>query len=162
MKRAPDDLRRLGLLALALFAVLAAQLALHYRDRLAHALPALKPVLERLCQPPQCRIGPPRQIDAIAIDSSSFNRMRSDAYRLTVSLTNQSLSPVAMPALELTITDIQDQPVVRRVLEPADFGPGTPAVLGPQSDWTTSLVISLGPAASAYRIAGYRLLAFYP
>ena len=56
----------------------------------------------------------------IVIDSSGFNRLRSDTYRLNVTLRNQSPNDVAMPALELTLTDAQDLPVLRRVLQPAE------------------------------------------
>ncbi|MFD0667745.1 DUF3426 domain-containing protein [Ramlibacter sp. MAHUQ-53] len=160
--RRPVVRAALGLLALALLAVLSAQLALHHRDRLANAFPVLKPALELLCQPPQCRIGPPRQIDAVAIDGSSFSRLRPDAYRLTVTLSNPSSAAVALPALELTLTDTQDQPVLRRVLQPADLGPEAPAVLAASTEWTATLTLAVAPGPATARIAGYRLLAFYP
>ncbi|MEZ0307176.1 MAG: DUF3426 domain-containing protein, partial [Ramlibacter sp.] len=108
----------LFILFLALGAVLLAQVALHDRDRLAAAEPALRPWLARLCEPLSCRIGPPRQIDAIAIESSSFNKLRGEAYRLNFTVKNQAPIEVAMPSLELTLTDAQDQPVLRRVLSP--------------------------------------------
>ena len=69
----------------------------------------------------RCSIGSPRQIEAIVIDSSSFSKLRSDAYRLAFTLKNQAAMEVAMPAVELTLTDAQDQPVLRRVLTPADM-----------------------------------------
>ncbi|AEG92085.1 zinc-ribbon and DUF3426 domain-containing protein [Ramlibacter tataouinensis] len=152
----------LGLLALTLAALLAAQVAVRQRDRLAAARPALRPVLEALCQPLQCRIGPPRRIESVVIDSSAFNRLRPDAYRLSVTLKNRAATEVAMPALELTLTDTRDQPVVRRVLPPSELGPSVPATLPAGGEWSTSLGVSVVASGSASRIAGYRLLAFYP
>ena len=149
------------LLALGLAALLAAQVAVHDRDRLAAQHPDWKPWLERLCEAAHCRLGPPHRIDAIVIDNSGFSRVRQDTYRLSVTLKNQSAQPVAVPAVELTLTDGQDQPVVRRVLTVRELG--APAdTLAPASDWSTSLTLAVAPPAGGNRIAGYRLLAFYP
>jgi predicted Zn finger-like uncharacterized protein len=144
---------------LALLLVL--QIAVHDRDRLFAAHPSLRPWLSAVCRPLDCTIRPPRQIDAISIDSSSFNKVRADSYRLNVTLKNQAAMEVAMPALELTLTDAQDQPVVRRVLMPAEMG-ANPGVVAPASEWSASLALAVAPSANGARIAGYRLLAFYP
>jgi predicted Zn finger-like uncharacterized protein len=150
----------LVLVLLALAGLLALQVALQERDRLASLQPGALPLLQRLCEPLGCRIGPPRRIDAIAIDSSGFTKLRPDTYRLTVTLKNQAPLPVAMPSLELTLTDSQDQPVMRRVLTPGEIG--APAeTIASSADWSTSVAIAVS-GAGAGRIAGYRLLAFYP
>jgi predicted Zn finger-like uncharacterized protein len=159
--RSPGMRAVLVLVFVVLAAVLAAQVAVHDRNRLAAAYPALRPSLLRLCEPFHCRVEPPRHIDTLAIESSSFNKLRGDAYRLNFTLKNQAATEVAMPALELTLTDGQDQPVIRRVLLPADFAAG-PAVIAAASDWSGSLALAVNANGSASRIAGYRLLAFYP
>ena len=59
--------------------------------------------------------------------------------------------------VELTLTDAQDQPVLRRVLLPADMGaPGT--CRGRRMEASVSVLVTTGGAC----VAGYRLLAFYP
>lgn len=151
----------LVLLILALAALLAAQVAWRDRDRLAASYPELRPALVRMCDAFACRIGPPRQIDAVAIETSSFNKLRADTYRLNVTLKNTAAMPVAMPALELTLTDAQDQPVVRRVLASGEFAPGVPSLPG-RADWSASLAVAVNTNAAGGRIAGYRVLAFYP
>jgi predicted Zn finger-like uncharacterized protein len=150
----------LVLASFALAAALLVQMAYHDRDRLALAEPGLRPALDLMCQALQCRIGPPRQIEAIVIENSGFNRVRNDTYRLAFTLRNTANVQVAVPAMELTITDAQDQPIARRVLMPAEFGAHND-VLSPVTDWSRSvgLVVTAPPPA---RIAGYRLLAFYP
>ena len=154
--------RVMALVALVVLgAVLALQVALHDRDRLAAADPGLRPWLVRLCEPLNCSVRPPRQIDAIAIDSSSFTKLRGDAYRLGVTLKNQASTQVAMPALELTLTDAQDQAVVRRVLMPAELGTH-PGVIAAGSEWSGSVALAVAANGAGARIAGYRLLAFYP
>jgi predicted Zn finger-like uncharacterized protein len=148
------------LLLLALGAALAAQVVWQDRDRYAAAYPELRPWLARVCDTLACRIGPPRQIEAVAIETSSFNKLRADTYRLNVTLKNQAPTPVAMPSLELTLTDSQDQAVLRRVLLPTDFAPGRAALAA--GDWSTSVALAVNASAAAGRVAGYRLLAFYP
>jgi predicted Zn finger-like uncharacterized protein len=147
--------------AVALTILLVLQIAMQDRDRVAAAAPALRPWLARLCVPLNCTIGPPRHIDAIAIDSSSFNKLRGDAYRLNVTLRNQAAVEVAMPALELTLTDGQDQPLVRRVLVPSELGPGAGAIAA-ASEWSGSLALAVAANGIGARVVGYRLLAFYP
>jgi predicted Zn finger-like uncharacterized protein len=159
--RRPAVRAGLALLVLALGLLLAGQYALHDRDRLATAQPALRPLIEALCQPLDCAVSSPRQIEAIAIDSSSFSKLRNDAYRLAFTLKNQAATEIEMPAIELTLTDSQDQPVLRRVLTPADMG-ASAGVLAPASEWSGTLAMSVAPGGGAGRIAGYRLLAFYP
>jgi predicted Zn finger-like uncharacterized protein len=159
--RRPGIRLALFVLLLALSFLLAAQIGVHDRDRLAASDPALRPWLARLCEPLGCKIAPPRQIDTIVIDSSSFNKLRGDAYRLNFTVKNQAPMPVAMPALELTLTDGQDQPVVRRVLMPAELG-ATADVIAPAAEWSGSIALAVAANGSGARIAGYRLLAFYP
>lgn len=153
--------RALLLLVMLLLAgLLALQYAVQERDKLAATQPALRPWLLLLCGPLRCEVGPPRQIDAIMIDSSSFNRLRNDAYRLSFSLRNQAPMQVEMPSIELTLTDSQDQPVVRSVLAPRDIGAAP--ILPAAGESTSSVAVSVAATGSGNRIAGYRLLAFYP
>jgi predicted Zn finger-like uncharacterized protein len=150
----------LALVALALAALLALQYAWQERDQLALSQPTLRPALERMCEALQCTLGPPRQIEAVSIESSGFNRVRDDTYRLAFTLRNAARVPVAVPAMELTITDAQDQPVARRVITPAELGArgGSIAAGG---EWSVATGIAVD-AGSGTRVAGYRLLAFYP
>ncbi|TFY96352.1 DUF3426 domain-containing protein [Ramlibacter humi] len=151
----------LVLLALVLAGLLAAQYAVHERDRLAATNPGLQPLLEQLCKPLGCRIGPPHRIDAILIDNSGFTRLRGDTYRLSFTLKNQAAQPVAMPALQLTLTDTSDQPVLQRVLLPRELGAPS-ETLAAAGEWSTSIAVAVNAAAGGGRIAGYKLLAFYP
>lgn len=151
----------LSLLALALAGLLGLQVAVQERDRLAAAEPALRPWLARACDPLGCRIAPPRRIEVIAIDGSTFNRLRPDVYRLQVTLKNQSGAQVAMPAIELTLTDGEEQPVVRRVLMPGELGAARLA-LAARAEWSGTAAFALQDPSLASRVAGYRVLAFYP
>lgn len=151
----------LVLALLLLAAALAGQVAFQNRDRLAVEQPALRPVLASACDVLQCTLQPPRHIDTLAIESSSFNKLRGDAFRLNFTVRNNAPMEVAVPAMELTLTDSQDQPVLRRVLLPGEIGAGS--VIAGGADWTASVALAVnGNGAQSSRIAGYRLLAFYP
>lgn len=151
----------LGVLALLLAGLLAAQVLVQERNRLVLLEPATRPAVLALCRLAGCEVGPLRQIESIVIDSSSFGRLRSDAYRLSFGLRNQAPIDIAMPAIELSLTDTQDQALIRRVILPAEYGAPGP-VLAAGADWSGTLAMNIRAGATTERIAGYRLLAFYP
>lgn len=150
----------LVLAVVALLLALALQVAVQRRDTIAAQYPPARPWLETLCQPLHCTLQAPRHIAAVVIDSSSFIKARNDAsaYQLRMSLKNTAQMTVATPALELTLTDAQDQVVLRRVLLPEELA--APAELAPGLVWGGAL--SLQVIQGAAQVAGYRLLAFYP
>jgi hypothetical protein len=64
--------------------------------------------------------------------------------------------------LELTLTNLQDQAVLKRVLVAADFGDRSGVMAaGAELPVNLPLTIKLG-AGAAEKISGYRLLSFYP
>lgn len=156
--------RWLGSIALAgLCAVLAALLAgqglWQQRDLLAATAPALRPLLQAGCELLACSLSPLRAIEAIAIDSSAFTSVRPGVYLLKVTLKNTGLLELATPALELTLTDSQDQPVLRRVLLAAELGKPS---LAAAAELAASLPMVVQAGELSENIAGYKLLAFYP
>jgi predicted Zn finger-like uncharacterized protein len=165
----------LGLVSFLLLGVLLLQIGLFQRNTLSVSQPWLKPGLYTLCNYLGCEIRPPQQIEAIVIESSSFNKLAADVYRLKVVIRNSGPIALALPSLELTLTDTQDQAQLRRVLAPVEFG-ATGPTLGAGAEVSGVLVIKISnpapeaassPAAPAarsgpLRIAGYRVLAFYP
>ena len=174
--RQPKTRLSLMIAAVLLLAALLFQVAVHERDRLVAGYPALASALRALCAPLGCEIQPMQRIEAVVIDSSSFNKLGPDAYRLGFSLKNSLGMPVAMPSLELTLTDSQDRPLVRRVLRPAELGARSLTLAaGDEFSGVLTLRADSGaapapapsasaPAAAAetLRVVGYRLLAFYP
>lgn len=148
----------LVLVLLVLVVGMLLQVAVQERDRIAATDPRARPWLLKLCEPLQCEVAPQRQIADVVIDSSSFNKARGDSYQLALTMKSKADIPLAMPAVELTLTDAQDQPVLRRVLLPNDMA--APAELPARGEWSTSVsvIVTTGGA----RVAGYRLLAFYP
>lgn len=143
---------------LGLLALLAAQVAVHERNRLAAMEPRLRPALLALCEPLECTLAPQRQISDVVIDSSSFNKARGDSYVLAITMKSRATLALEMPAVELTLTDAQDQPVLRRVLLPSEMS--APQELPAGGEWNASMSVLVTTGGA--RVAGYRLLAFYP
>jgi len=150
----------LGVLSVVLCVALLLQWVLFERDRIAALRPDLRPALEALCEPLGCRIEPLRLVQALSIDSTTLARRGNGRYALEVVLRNASLFELATPALELSLTDVRDQLLVRRVILPAELA-GAPATV-PANDTLTLRVDVLidGPVGDA--LAGYRTLVFYP
>lgn len=151
----------LSLVALVLVAALALQVVMHERDRIAATEPAAKEVLLAVCAWLDCKVLPVRQIESVVIDSSSFTKVRADVYRLNFTLKSTAAIALAVPSLELTLTDLQDQAVVRRVLLASELGSGKDT-LDAGAELTTAIPITVKPGSNTERISGYRLLAFYP
>ncbi len=154
---------RFGLIGLCLFLLsgLAGQVMLRERDRIVVLQPGLKNFFLALCRPLNCILSPLRQKDAIVIDGASFSKIKPDTYRLNFTLKNTATTALALPALELTLTDSLDQPVLRRVFLAAELASQTDS-LAASSEWTTSLTMVVKTVGMAERIMGYRLLAYYP
>lgn len=158
--RSPGVRAALGTLGLLLSALLALQWMVHDRDRLAALYPGLAPWLEQVCEPLGCRIAAPRRIESVVIDSSTLVRRLGSFYAFDVVLKNTSDMAIAVPALELSLTDTRDQVIARRVFLPAEL-PGAPTQMPARDSVSLSLRLSIndvGPLG----MAGYRALVFYP
>ena len=161
----------LGLLFALLLAALALQWMVRQKDVLAAQEPRLAPLLHALCRPLGCEIRPLRRIESVLIDSANFSKTGPNAYRLTFVLKNTGAAVLEIPALEVTLTDSQDQSLVRRVLLPGQFGVMA-ATLEARSELpgAVSLTVSTdgvqaetaSSQAGTLPVAGYRILAFYP
>jgi len=149
-----------GLAVLALGAVLALQAAYHLRDPIGAHWPSTRPLLEAMCGQLDCSLGPLQRIDDIAVESSSLTRAAEpgvDALRLTVVLRNRGALPLAMPMVDLSLTDGNGELVARRALAASDFDRAS-ATLAPASEASLHLAFS----TDGRRVAGYTVEIFYP
>ena len=148
---------------------LAFQSVFLFKDSLASYQPALKPILELACRQLGCQIKPLQKTEAVVIDYASVDLLRSEhpldemvwdvpQWTLQINLRNSDAVPVATPWIELTLTDVQDKPVMRKVLNLAEWG--APAVMAPGEIIELELLLSLKQESANFM--GYRLLTFYP
>jgi predicted Zn finger-like uncharacterized protein len=140
---------------------LAVQVVLHERDRIAATQPLLQPVVATVCAAFGCEIAAFRHIDSVVIDSSSFTKASALTYKLQFTVKNVGTVTVATPALELTLIDTQDRTLVRRVVRVQEFA-NRQATMAPGNEVTATLPVQVRLSASSDKVAGYRLLAFYP
>lgn len=146
-----------------LLLLLVGQVLYHFRDALAAHWPGTRPLLTRMCVPLSCEVRPLRDVAALAIDASDLqvDPAHVGLLILTATVRNRAGYALAYPYLELTLTDGQDQVVVRRAFAPAEYLGGTvdiPAGIPGNGEATLKLFID----ASATAQAGYRLYLFYP
>lgn len=146
--------------SLLLALLLLMQWAVQDRDRLAAQYPASVPWLTSLCRPLACQVRPVRRIESVVIDSSNLVRRLGSFYSFDLVLKNSAPMAVAVPALELSLTDTRDAVIARRVFLPNEL-PGAPALLPPQGSLSMSLRLSIADSGGA-SMTGYRALVFYP
>jgi predicted Zn finger-like uncharacterized protein len=148
---------------LVLIAALAAQAAYWFRTELAVAYPGARPALASACRALGCDIPPPRDARLLSIESSELQVDRNVAGLLTLNATLRNRAPFAQahPAIELTLTDGDDRPLVRRVLAPAEYL-GERWAREPLFAAASEHAVRLHIDATAVRPTGYRLLLFHP
>jgi predicted Zn finger-like uncharacterized protein len=149
----------LSVFALLLMAGLVGQAGYQFRDLWAAQWPVTRPWLAQGCEWLHCEIGAPRRIDDVAVESSTLSPAPSGTgYRLAVVLRNRGALSLAMPWVDLSLTDPSGQLVTRRALAPADFRVN-PAVLAPGSESNLQVLLA---ASDGRRISGYTVEIFYP
>ncbi len=157
-------LRGIGMVAIPVLAVaLVLQALLHWRDWLAAQLPATRPALVQMCALAGCTIRPLRDVAALSIEASDLQAdpAHKGLLILTATIRNRARYSIGYPHLELTLTDSQDQVVVRRALAPAEYASGT-ANLAQGIASNAEVPVRLFIDASATTQAGYRLYLFFP
>lgn len=162
-KRAMDIVYALAVVLLV--SALGAQALFHFSSAIAAHWPRAVPALTLLCEAAGCAIRPvpDASMQYLAIDASDLQA--DPAHRglliLTATIRNRAAWKLAFPHLELTLTDAQDQVVVRRALAPSEYAGGTVDVaqgIAANGDVAVKLFID----ASATVQSGYRLYLFYP
>lgn len=145
-----------------LLLVLGAQGTYRYRGDIAVLLPEAKPLVERVCAELGCEIPLPRRPELLSIESSDLQAdgTHPSVMVLTATLRNRAGFIQALPALELTLTNAQDQTVARRVLMPREYAAKDARV---ESGFAAAseMQVRLYIETPALKPTGYRLYLFY-
>ncbi len=148
----------LGAAAAFLLVTLLAQLALHERDVVAARWPSTHGALVAVCGWMDCHIEAPRRINDITVESSALAPANGGAaYRLSLLLRNRGSLPVAMPSIDLSLTDSAGQLIARRALSPAEFQ-GPSSVIPADAEAPLQVLLS----SNGPRLSGYTVEVFYP
>ncbi|MDR1227628.1 MAG: zinc-ribbon domain-containing protein [Azoarcus sp.] len=147
----------------ALGVALAIQTTLLFRHSLARAIPGARPLLVSICNTFDCAMPLPRDAEQIRIDDYGVLRQddRPGHYVFYATVSNRAGFVQDWPNIELTLLDITNQPLVRRVITPDEWAPPEQRAkegIAPRSDISVRMdleVASIDPS-------NYRIDHFYP
>ena len=143
-----------ALLVMSLFG----QAAHHFRNALSTRWPQARAVLTTWCNAVGCTVGAALRIEDVAVESAALTRVsNSDSFKLAVVLRNRGKMAVALPSLDLSLTDSNGQILARRVLGSGDFRIDN-ASMAPGAESALQLILS----PVDLQIAGYTIEIFYP
>lgn len=152
----------MSLVALLLLALLAFQMLYYWRDTVVALYPQTRMAMQTFCELAQCRIDFLKQPDQLSIEASSLEADPNDSsvVILRATLRNRAPFPQGFPALELTLTDIKDEPVARRVFMPNEYNGKRPTAQGIEAN--AEVHVQLRMQLLGLKAQGYRLYLFYP
>ena len=153
-----------GFASLFLLLLLAGQAAYFYRTEISILTPSTRPYLEQYCELLSCTIPLSQQAELLSIESSDLQAdpaQNAGVVILTATVRNYAPFPQAYPALELTLTDIQDQPLASRIFTPGEYL-GKDMSPAQTIEPAHEIDIRLHLASSDLNAAGYRLFLLYP
>ncbi|SCZ85847.1 conserved hypothetical protein [Nitrosomonas mobilis] len=107
-----------------LLALLLWQIMHGYRSEVAIVSPAWRTLLENYCVVVQCDIALPRQLSLLSLESSELKFSSTDTtdeISLTATIRNHAPFPQELPALLLSLTDVNDRVVASQILHPQDY-----------------------------------------
>ena len=152
----------LWILLAVMFLMAIAQSVYFLRHQIAMYYPNIKPHLVRICEKIGCSIDLPKKIALILIDDSDIQEdaEHSGVMRLSTTLINQAGFYQAYPNLELTLTDVEDKPKLRRIFKPIEYLPAkTDIALGLAAGAVVK--VKLAMTSQGIAVAGYRVFVSY-
>jgi predicted Zn finger-like uncharacterized protein len=101
---------------------LVVQLGVLLRSELIARWPALRPALVQVCRFYGCTVGWPMRAESLAVVGTDLQSVPgTDVLELTAVVRNRAAFRMALPSIELTLTDVQGHAVARKVFAPADY-----------------------------------------
>jgi predicted Zn finger-like uncharacterized protein len=159
-QRTRKILNPLFILILSLTAI--AQSLYFLRNDIAIAYPAIKPTLVQACQHLACHIDLPKKIELIIIDDSDMQEDTTyvGLMHLSSTLINQAAFSQAYPNVEITLTDIDDKPKLRRIFKPHEYLPEHADIANGIAAGE-EVKLKLAMTTAGITVAGYRIFVTY-
>lgn len=134
-----------------------------FRNQLAAWFPQAKPMLISACALLDCQVTLPAQIDAVSIESSELQALapQKNTFALTILLRNYSATAQSWPNIELTLSDANEKPLVRRIFMPQEYLPAkqdSTKGFAPNSEQPVKIPFEL----LQLKASGYRVYLYYP
>jgi len=151
--------------SLLLACALVVQLAVALRSELLMRWPELRPQLAAICALYGCTVGWPTRAEALAVVGSELQAVPgTEILELTAVIRNRANFRVALPAVEVTLTDTANRMLARKVFAPVDIlaSSGEPSQriddgIGPGSDHVVRITFE----ARGLSAAGFVVYPFY-
>jgi len=144
--------------SLVLLVSLTLQAGHHFRDVVAMRWPATQPALAAWCGALSCSVQAPKRIEDIAVENTALTRAAEpDAFRLAVTLRNRGAMALALPSIDLGLTDATGQLVARRMVSPSEWRVAVSSIQA-----GAELPLQLLLTAGSTRVSGYTVEVFYP
>ena len=150
-----------GSAALIAALLLSLQVLLHFRTELSASFPDASAALREGCAWFGLDLALPHKADLLGIETSDLHPGGDGLLILAATLKNRAAFVQAYPHLELTLTDLGDQALLRKVLAPAAYLPAatnTAAGFAANGELAFNLTLEAGVAGAS----GYRIYLFYP
>ncbi|HEY8117943.1 MAG TPA: DUF3426 domain-containing protein [Methylophilaceae bacterium] len=151
-----------GLIALFSFSAIAQSLYF-LRTPIAVQWPIAKPYLVKACGFMACVVELPRDINQLTIDDSDLQEDadHQDLIHLSSTLINHASSALEYPLFELSLTDTDDKPILRRAFTASEYLPAGSDISNgiPAGE---EVRIKLNFSTSGVAVAGYRVFLKYP
>jgi predicted Zn finger-like uncharacterized protein len=144
--------------AMLLTLLLIGQVVHHHRAEIAARWPVARAPLAHWCRAVDCTLGAPHRIGDVVVESTSLARGGpAEPFRLSVVLRNRAATTVAIPWVELSLTDANGDLVARRALSPDELRADRTEIGGGSE---IGLLAALSTGTS--RITGFTVEVFYP
>jgi len=151
--------------SIVLGALLLLQLAVIFRTEITTRWPQWRPALVQVCGLFGCNVGWPTRAELLAVVGTELQAIPgTDVLELTAIIRNRASFKVALPAIEVTLTDTTNRTLARKVFAPVDYlqSAGEPSSriddgLGPSSDLTVRIAFE----ARNINAVGFVVYPFY-
>ncbi|HSI45006.1 MAG TPA: DUF3426 domain-containing protein [Methylophilus sp.] len=138
------------------------QIVYFTRTSLAANYPFTKPLLQSACKVAHCAVSLPKDITQLTIDDADIQEHREREGVLVFSsvLINHGAVSQTYPMIELTLTNMADEPVLRKILTPKEYLPASSKVAeGLAAQQEQPVKTSLGISEKA--VTGFRVAIAY-
>jgi predicted Zn finger-like uncharacterized protein len=150
------------LLSSLLLVAILLQMVYFTRTSLAANHPSTKPWLQAACKALHCKVALPNDITQLTIDDADIQEHREREGVLVFSsvLINHGAVAQAYPMIELTLTNMADEPVLRKILKPTEYLPASAkATAGLAAQQEQAVKTTLGIEEKA--VTGFRVAIAY-
>lgn len=148
---------------IALIILALVQTVFFMRSSIVNQWPALKPFYTNVCHSLGCTLTLPHHAELIALDDTELIKddAHQDIIKFNCLILNNAPYAQSFPTIELTLTDKQDMPLVRRKVTPKEYLNGSSVQLNDGLAGNDEIHVSINLKTSGLAVAGFRAFAIY-